>query len=188
MTSPRPIRHALSLDRQHLAAFTERHYGGTLQAVRIRALRGGLQAAGVFRVQAQLRNPAGRRRSAQFVVKLAQGEARRELTMYRTLEANAAEALAPHLLGVAHAGATALLFLQWVPPVCVWRWRDVDTVGRVLARLARPHQGCWGAGPEDMAWEYEQALYQSEHGTLEALQRVIRDSGAAQLRGAVPMT
>jgi hypothetical protein len=104
MTPPCPIYHTLPLDRQHLAAFTERHYGGTLQAVRIRTLRGGLQATGVFRVQAELRSPTGRRRATQFVVKLAHGDARRELTVYRALQANAAEALAPRLLGVAHAG------------------------------------------------------------------------------------
>ncbi len=141
MMSPRPIHHTLPLDRQHLAAFTERHYGGTLQAVRIRALRGGLQATGVFRVQAQLRSPTGRRRAAQFVVKLAHGEARRELTMYRALEAHAGEALAPRLLGVAHVGEVALLFLEWVAPIRAWPWRDVHTAGRVLTRLARLHQG-----------------------------------------------
>lgn len=188
MTSPRPIHQALPLDRQHLSAFTERHYGGTLQALRIRTLRGGLQAAGVFRVQVQLRSPTGRRRAAQFVVKLAHGEARRELTMYRALEAHAGETLAPRLLGVAHAGATALLFLEWVPSVHAWPWRDVDTAGRVLAQLARLHQGGWGPGPEDMAWAYEQALSQSAYGTLEALRRVIRDRGAAPLRGTVPRT
>jgi aminoglycoside phosphotransferase (APT) family kinase protein len=188
MTSPRPIHQALSLDRQHLAAFTECHYGGTLQAVRIRTLRGGLQAAGVFRVQAQLQSPTGQRRAVQFVVKLAHGEARRELAMYRALEAHAAEVLAPRLLGVAHAGATALLFLEWVAPVRAWPWREVHAAGRVLARLARLHQGCWGPGPEDAAWAYEEALSQSAHGTLEALQRVIRDRGAAPLQGAVPMT
>lgn len=192
MRSPRLISPPLPLDRQPLSAFIlafiERHYGETLQAVRIRPLRGGLQAAGVFRVQVQLRSPAGRRRTAQFVVKLAHGEARRELTMYRALEAYASEALAPRLLGVAHASETVLLFLEWVPPVCAWPWRDVHTAGRVLARLARLHQGGWGAGPEDMAWAYEEALTQAASGTLEALQRVIRDRGAAPLRGAVPMT
>ena len=188
MTPPRPLHHTLPLDRQHLAAFTERHYGGTLQAVRIRTLRGGLQAAGVFRVQAQLRSSTGRRRAASFVVKLAHEEARRELTMYRALEAHAAEALAPRLLGVAHAGATVLLFLEWVPPVCAWPWRDVHTAGRVLTRLARLHQGGWGPGPEDTAWAYEQVLSQSAQGTLEALQRLIRDRGAAPFRGAVPRT
>jgi hypothetical protein len=72
-------------------------------------------------------------------VKLARGEARRELTMYRALEAHAGEALAPRLLGVTHASETALLFLEWVPPVCAWPWRGVRTAGRVLAQLARLH-------------------------------------------------
>jgi Ser/Thr protein kinase RdoA (MazF antagonist) len=188
MTPSCPTCPSLPLDRRHLAAFTERHYGGTLRAVRIRTLPGGLQATGVFRVQAQLRSPTGRRRAAQFVVKLAHGEARRELTMYRALEAHAVEALAPRLLGVAHAGATALLFLEWVAPVRAWPWREVHAAGRVLARLARLHQWEWGPGPEDTAWAYEEALSQSAHGTLEALQRVTRDGGAVPLRGAVPMT
>jgi hypothetical protein len=122
MRAPRLIHPPLPLDRLPLSAFIsafiERHYGETPQAVRIRPLRGGLQAAGVFRVQAQLRSPTGRQRVAQFVVKLAHGEARRELTMYRALEAHATETLAPRLLGVAHEGERALLFLEWVPPVC----------------------------------------------------------------------
>jgi Phosphotransferase enzyme family len=192
MRPPRLIPPPFPLDRQPLSAFIsafiERHYGETPQAVRIRPLRGGLQAAGVFRVQALLRSPSGRRRAAQFVVKPAHGEARRELTMYRALEAHAGGALAPRLLGVAHAGETALLFLEWVPPACAWPWRDVHTAERVLARLARLHQGGWGPEPEDMAWAYEHALSQSAYETIEALQRLVRESGAAPWRGAVSMT
>jgi hypothetical protein len=69
---------SLPLEWQHLVAFVERHYGGTLHAVRVRPLRGGLQAVGVFRVEAQLRSPGGRLRSAQFVVKRVYSELRRE--------------------------------------------------------------------------------------------------------------
>lgn len=189
MTSPSPLRQALPLDWQHLVAFMERHYGGTLHTVRIRSLRGGLQAAGVFRVQAQLRSPTHRLRSAQFVVKLVHGEMRRELAVYRALEASPTETLAPRLLGVAHTDATTLLFLEWVRPVCAWPWRDIHTARRVLVRLAQLHQGQWGTEPEEaLPWAYERALYQSGQATLETLQRVARDKGAVQLQAAVPMT
>jgi hypothetical protein len=70
--------------------------------------------------QAQLRRPTGRRHPVQFVVKLAHGELRREWAVYRTLAAQKAAALAPRLLDVRHVGTTALLFLEWVPPVCAW--------------------------------------------------------------------
>jgi hypothetical protein len=150
MTPPRPLHYTLPLDRQHLAAFTERHYRGTLQAVRIRTLRGGLQAAGVFRVQAQLRSPTGRQRAASFVVKLAHGEARRELTMYRALEAHAGEALAPRLLGVAHASATDRTGRNTVIP-------------RPCASWAKDECGCWRRAPRCRAaaavWSLQTIVY-----------------------------
>jgi hypothetical protein len=59
MTSPHPIHPTPPLDRQHLTAFTADHYGETLQAVRMQALRGGLQPAGVFRVQGTAAQPNG---------------------------------------------------------------------------------------------------------------------------------
>src|SRR5690349_13167873 len=100
MTAPRSLGQALSLDWQHLVAFTARYYGGTLHTVRIRSLRGGLQAAGVFWVQAQLRSPSGRLQRAQFVVKRVHAEMRRESSVYQALQAHGAEAMAPRLLDV----------------------------------------------------------------------------------------
>ena len=144
MTSASPLCPTLPLKRQHLVAFTERYYGGTLQAIRLHPLHGGIQTAGVFRVQAQLRRPTGCLHPVQFVVKLAHGELRRECAVYRTLEVQRAEALAPRLLDVMHVGATALLFLEWVQPVSAWPWRDVHAAAQVLVRLARLHQWPWG--------------------------------------------
>ena len=188
MISARPLCPSPPLEWQHLVTFTERHYGGTLHTVHLRPLRGGLQAAGVFRVQAQLRYPVGRLQPVQFVVKLAHGEQRRECAVYRALEAQKAETLAPRLLDVIHVGATALLFLEWVRPVCRWPWRDVRTAGQVLVRLARRHQWPWQATiTPEMGWEYDHALHKSAQTTLETLQQVIREKGAAQLRVTVPM-
>jgi Ser/Thr protein kinase RdoA (MazF antagonist) len=156
--------------------------------VRIHPLRGGLQAAGVFRVQAQLRRPAGRLHLAQFVVKRVHGEMRREAGVYQALQTHGAGAMAPRLLDVMHTGATALLFLEWIRPVCRWPWRDVRTVGQVLVHLARLHQGPWQtAVTQEMRWEYDHALQQSAQATLETLQRVIREKSAAQLQVTVPM-
>jgi hypothetical protein len=188
MTSASHPCPALPLERRHLVVFTERHFGGTLHTVRLRSLRGGLQAAGVFRVQAQLRRPAGHLQPVQFVVKLAHGEQRRECAVYRVLEAQRAEALAPRLLDIMHVGATALLFLEWVRPVCRWPWRDVRTAGQVLVRLAQLHRWPWQTAiAPGMGWEYDHALHQSALATLETLQQVIREKGAAQLQVAVPM-
>lgn len=189
MTSASPRCPSLPLEWQHLVAFTERHYGGRLHTVRLRPLRGGLQAAGVFRVQAQLQHPAGRLQPVQFVVKLAHGEQRRECAVYRALEAQKAETLAPRLLDVMHVGAIALLFLEWVRPVCRWPWRDMRAAGQVLVHLARLHQGPWqtAVAPE-LRWEYDHALHQSGQATLETLQRVIREKRASPLQATVPMT
>ena len=188
MTSASPLCPALPLEQQHLVAFTERHYGRPLQTIRLHPLRGGLQAAGVFRVQAQLRRPTGRLHPVQFVVKLAHGELRRECAVYRTLEAQRAAALAPRLLDVMHAGATTLLFLEWVRPVCRWPWRDIHAAAQVLVRLARLHQRPWEMEAQEMTpWGYDHALHQSAQATLETLQRVIREQGATPWQAAVPM-
>jgi aminoglycoside phosphotransferase (APT) family kinase protein len=125
----------------------------------------------------------------QFVVKLAHGAMRREGTVYRALETHRAEALAPRLLDVMHAGATALLFLEWVRPVCRWPWRDVHAAAQVLVRLARLHEWPWEmGGPAGTPWGYDHALHQSAQATLETLQRVIREQGATPWQAAVPMT
>jgi Phosphotransferase enzyme family len=189
MTSSSPLCPLLPLERKHLVAFAERHYGGMLHAIHLCPLRGGLQAAGVFRVEAQLRSPGGHLRPVQFVVKRVHSELRREWAVYRTLEAHGAEAIAPRLLDVIHLGATALLFLEWVRPVCAWPWRDVNAAGQVLVRLARLHQGPWKTGTaESILWAYDHTLHQSGQATLETLQRVVREQGAAQWQAAVPMT
>jgi aminoglycoside phosphotransferase (APT) family kinase protein len=45
-----------------------------------------------------------------------------------------------------------------------------------------------GVPEEALQWDYDAALRQSGYETLEALERVIWERGAAQLRGAVPLT
>jgi Ser/Thr protein kinase RdoA (MazF antagonist) len=190
MTSLSPATHqVLQLLQPQLVTFIERHYEGTLQMVQLRPLRGGLQAAGVFRVQAQLRGRTGRLHSGQFVVKCVPAEAGRELALYRALQANAAEALAPRLLGAEHIGMSVLLFLEWVRPVQRWPWRETQTASLVLGRLAQLHQWSWMSEPvAEIPWDYEHVLHQSSHATLEELRRVICDLRTAQWRGAVPMT
>jgi hypothetical protein len=189
MTSVSPETHQpLQLPQPQLVTFIERHYEGTLQMLQLRPLRGGLQAAGVFRVQAQLRGRTGRLHSVQFVVKLVHAEACRELALYRALQVNAAEALAPRLLGVEHIGAASLLFLEWVRPVQRWPWRDTHTASLVLGRLAQLHQWAWLSEPAvGLAWDYDHALHQSGHATLQELRRVVYDLRLTQWGGTVPM-
>jgi hypothetical protein len=97
----------------------------------------------VFRVQAQLRSPTGRQRAASFVVKLAHGEARRELTMYRALEAHAGEALAPRLLGVAHASATDRTGRNTVIPRPCASWAKDECGCRRRAPRCRAVAAVW---------------------------------------------
>jgi Ser/Thr protein kinase RdoA (MazF antagonist) len=179
----------LCLVQQHLAAFAERHYEDTLHAVQIRPIRGGLEAAGVFRVQARLQGAAHRPRPVQFVVKVVSAATHRELALYRALQATAAVGLAPRLLDTVQAETQALLFLEWVPSVQHWPWRHIATAGLVLARVSRLHQWQWADIPEEaLQWDYDATLRQSGYETLEALERVIWELGAAPFRGAMPMT
>src|SRR5262249_10297240 len=165
------------------------HYEHTLHAVQIRPIRGGLEAAGVFRVQARQRGSAHRPRPVQCVVKVVSAEAHRVLALYRALQATAAGGLAPRLLDTVHVDTRSLLFLEWVPSVQRWPWRDISTAGLVLARVARLHQWPWvGVPAEALQWDDDAPLRQSGYETLEALARVIWDLGAAPFRGAVPMT
>jgi Ser/Thr protein kinase RdoA (MazF antagonist) len=122
-------------------------------------------------------------------VKRVHSALHREWVVSRTLEAHGAEAIAPRLLDVTQVGTTVLLFLEWVRPVCAWPWRDVNVAGQVLVRLARLHQWPWKAGTaEGLQWGYDHALHQSGQATLETLQQVVREQGAAQWQAAVPMT
>ena len=182
------IPQLLQLPRQPLVAFIERHYEGALHMVQSHPLAGGLQATGVFRVQAQLRGTTGRLWSVQFVAKLVQAEECRELAMYRALQANAAEALAPRLLGAEHLDTSSLLFLEWIRPVQRWPWRDTHTASRVLERLAQLHQWSWGSElAMGIPWDYDEALQQSGYETIEAFRRMVLAWGATQWRGAVPL-
>jgi Phosphotransferase enzyme family len=170
-----------------------RHYSlqvqGDFRATALHPLRGGLEAAGVFRVRARLQGPARQWRPVQFVVKVVHEETRRELDLYCALQGTTAAALAPRLLSAVHTDAGALLFLEWVQPVQRWPWRDVSTAGLVLARVARLHQGRWALAPEAaLQWDYDATLRQSGYATLEALEGVVRALGVGQFRGAVPMT
>jgi hypothetical protein len=133
MTHSSPVCSSLCLVQQHLAAFAERYYHGPLHAVQIRPLRGGLEAAGVFRVQAHLWNSTSQRWPVQFVVKVVHEEARREVVLYHALQGTAAAALAPRLLGTVHAETGVLLFLEWVQPTQRWLrlLRRTDTSWRV---------------------------------------------------------
>lgn len=122
-------------------------------------MRGGLEAAGVFRVQARLRGSAHRPRPVQFVVKVVSAETHRELALHRALPATAAVGLTPRLLDTVQAETQALLFLEWVPSVQRWPWRDISTAGLVLARVARLHQWQWAGVPaEALPWDYDAAL------------------------------
>jgi hypothetical protein len=106
----------------------------------VRALRGGLKAAGVAEVRARFSDDRGRPRSFAFVVKVLKGAPVREATIYQSLVSPLGRGIAPALLGIVHEGSeSCLLFLERVRPVRRWPWRNEEAAQRLLGRLAYLH-------------------------------------------------
>lgn len=134
----------------------------------VRPLRGGLEAT-----VAAITFDDGRRRHYA-VVKRLEGDARREIPVYRAIGAGD---FAPRLLGVAEDGDVSYLFLERVRPMQNWPWRDTANTTLVVRQLARVHElDHTRLGTAD--WDYEAALLQSAQETVdtaEALKSAIPD-------------
>ena len=178
------------LDMGHLAGFAERQYGADRSALKlqVRPLRGGLQAAAIARVRAQVAGDGGASRRFDFVVKRLDGELCREATAYQALQRAPGGVPAPRLLEVAHVDpATCYLYLEAIAPWRRWPWADLHLAGQVMDQLAALHDAPLGASfaAHVAGWDYEQALAVSARTTLEALERIggraeLRDIGAAR--------
>jgi hypothetical protein len=179
------------LDLVRLTAFARRHLGDAAAPVHLEAypLRGGLESAGVFRVQVRSGGASSRRRTASFVVKRVSGRGRREVRAYETLLRSSNAIVAPRLLGAESMGATtAYLYLEWMAPWVRWPWRESRLAAFVLERLAYVH-ACLPADAfaTDLAdWNFEAELLQSAWETLELLETVARQEEFEAVRRALP--
>jgi hypothetical protein len=102
-----------------LTAFARRHLGDAAAPLQLEVypLRGGLESAGVFRVQVRSGSASSRRRTANFVVKRVSDRGRREVRAYETLLRRSTAMVAPRLLGADSMGpTTAYLYLEWMAP------------------------------------------------------------------------
>jgi hypothetical protein len=155
---------SLHLIQQHLAVFVERHHGDALRAVQIHLLQGGLQATGVFRVQAQLQ---GLHVSAAVYPIRGESGVRRDTPgacPVPCIAGHGSRKARPVTLETVHADTISLLFPEWVrhadaswragesylvfPPLSPWRATlmslpssthqhgDVDNPGNFWKRLS----------------------------------------------------
>jgi hypothetical protein len=173
----------VSTDR--LAAFVARCWGEPRGLrLEVRALRGGLESAGVAEVTARFFDARDRPRSAAFVVKALEGMPAREADVYQRLVAPLGGEIAPALLGIEREGpARCLLFLERVRPVRRWPWRDEAAARRLLERLAHLHATVAPEVQEILSdWDYESELAERTRSAAEVLETLPREEDLAPLR------
>jgi hypothetical protein len=140
---------------------------------RVVPLSGGLESAGVFRVQVRSLDMSGRIRTA-FVLKWLRGPAIREARIYQQLVTSYAVQLAPRLLSVHSVDGECVLALEDVRRVCAWPWRSYALSMDLVERLARFHRI-----PVDVAeplvagdWDYEAELVAGARRAVELFESV----------------
>ena len=164
----------------------ERLHGQAPRGLRlqVKALRGGLEAWAVLRVQADFRNSRGRRQTYYMAVKRLDGTRAREASVYDKLVVRYAQTIAPRVLDVDHQGSEqSILYLEWVRPVTHWPWRELSTAEKFMGQLARLHMS---TASDDVAaalpqWNYDAELKRSSETTLELLARCRRHPEFAPL-------
>ena len=174
------------IGRERLAAFVAETHGEPRDLrLEVRALRGGLEAAGVTEVTARFSDARGRPLSFGFVVKALKGAPVREAAIYERLVSPLGAGIAPALLGITHEGPeSCLLFLERVRPVRRWPWRNEEAAHRLLARLAQLH----ATAPPDPAlevlssWDYEGELAERTRWAAETLEALPREEDLLRLR------
>ena len=166
--------------------FAQERFGREVD-VRLTPLRGGLEAAGIARAVVQRKGNG----IASFVVKPFAGGGRRELDVYRLLNASPEYQFAPTLLGwhyTSEAETAGYMFLEWVAARQRWPWRDVSSSAAVVDRLAHLHR----LDPEPLSevltssWDYDSELIESARSTLNvyesAFLRGMRPGGRPMVR------
>ena len=112
-------------------------------------------------VRSEYRDRHQRLRRADFVAKLATGQAARETSAYRPLLSGYAGVLAPRLLGIGRPEQDAVrIYLDWIRRV--WPWRDLRLLARTMDFVAEAHtclSDSWFRAPHDHScWDYERAV------------------------------
>lgn len=177
------------LRRDRLAGFVAR-YCGEPRGLRLeaRALRGGLEAAGVAEVTARFSDAQGRPRSFGFVVKVLEGSTVREAAIYQRLVSPLGREIAPALLEIEHDGpARCLLFLERVRPVRRWPWRQERASLQLIEHLARLHATGIPVQAREIlsGWDYESELAERTRLAAEVLHAMSRDEDLIRLRSGL---
>lgn len=177
-TAPHRLqREAATGELTSVATLLERLHGVRPRELHLqrRALRGGLEAAGIARVVARYVDDRGRRRVFTLVIKHLQGATTREALVYEHFVAACAAELAPRLLASHQLGpGRTVLYLEAVRPTSAWPWRETRAAQRVLDRVARLHSSVpdQDAVAALAAWNYEAELQRAAVLTLDRLERL----------------
>lgn len=179
-------RDVMEIGAHRLATFVARCRGELRGLIlEVRALRGGLESAGVAEVTARFFDARDRPRSFGFVVKCLGGKHAREADIYQRLVSPLGGSIAPALLAVEHEGpARCLLFLEKVRPVRRWPWRDEEAARRLLGRLARLHATVPPVQAREVLsdWDYESELVERTRQAATILETLPREEGFLRLR------
>jgi aminoglycoside phosphotransferase (APT) family kinase protein len=171
------------LDQNVVSRFVDQHHGAGPHRLQIECLRGGLVSCGTARVRVfggqTLRQPLG-----SFVVKPLARSGLRELNIQQALQKVSPLDIAPKLLGSADAGDRwVYVFFEWVPPSARWPWRDTETAGLVLDRLAHLHQiEADEVAASVSGWDYSAELEASAKSTIELYVRGDKPRNRPMLR------
>jgi Phosphotransferase enzyme family len=176
----------MEIGTHSLAAFVAQCWGEPRGlTLEVRALRGGLESAGLAEVTARFSDARDRPRSFGFVVKRLEGKPAREADIYLRLVSLLGGSIAPALLGVEHEGsAKCLLFLERVRPFRRWPWRDEEAARRLLGRLAHLHSTAAPVQAQKVLsdWDYESELAERTRLAAEVLEALPREESFLRLR------
>jgi hypothetical protein len=186
---------ALELDTARLMVFAARlqHTDVPGLELRVKPLRGGLEATAVARVTASRRAPTGRVRTTTFVVKRLDGANAREARVYSNVLHARDSRCAPAYLGSEQIAAdVTYLYLEYVRRSSPWPWRNTSSSASVLTGLASVHQRFSAdAVGRDLDWDYDAELRASAEATLNVFEEVIAHDTLhplRPLRGALSRT
>lgn len=152
-------------------------------------LRGGLESPAVSRLSVSYRGTTGRRRSISIVTKQLDEQTERERCVYEVLARTYAREISPRLLGSwRRPDSQVVLYLEAVPRVGGWPWRDTSAAEIVLGELARLHESTHSTSgsPVLSDWSYETELVRSAVETREALERYRSDPLLSGLTQGLP--
>lgn len=166
-------------------SFLEQRLGSPPQQLEViaRTLRGGLESPDVRLVVAQLLDARGRSRVVKFVIKRA---TEREAGIYRAFASKLAVGLSPRLLHIESTPEGPLLFLEAIPRVRSWPWKDVRSAESVLRALAPIHRAPASAAVQLPTWDYEAELSDSALSTLNVVQQARHLPDLSRLARSLP--